>query len=127
MATTNKDFKVKNGLVVGGTGVFDGTVSVATPTETYHAATKEYVDTNASGSSLIVSDTPPANPSEGDQWYNSGDGVTYIYYDSFWVEASSGGQETSLIGYATETYVDVALSQKADKIELAPHPFLFGF
>lgn len=109
MTTTIKDFKVKNGLIVGGSGTFDGPVSVATPTETYHAATKEYVD-DAGGSSIVVSDSPPSSPSEGDLWYNSGDGVTYIYYDSFWVEASSGGQETSLVGYATETYVNNAVA-----------------
>jgi hypothetical protein len=44
VATDNKDFKVKNGLVVGGTGAFEGTVAVATPNQSSHATTKEYVD-----------------------------------------------------------------------------------
>lgn len=112
MTTTNKNFKVKNGLIVGGTGVFDGTVSVSTPTETYHAATKEYVDNNAGGAT--VSDVAPSSPAAGDQWYNTGDGVLYIYYDSFWVEAGAGGQEASLAGYATETYVDNAIAAIPD-------------
>ena len=33
MATVNKDFKVKNGLQVAGSGSFGGTLTVATPTE----------------------------------------------------------------------------------------------
>lgn len=118
MTTTDKDFKVKNGIVVGGSGVFSGTVEVATPTADDHAATKAYVDQNAGGAT--VSDNPPDNPSVGDQWYNSLDGVTYIYYDSYWVESSSGGQETSLDGYATEQYVD-------DAIAAIPAPDFTGY
>ena len=94
MATDNKDFKVKNGLVVGGAGTFDGTVTVATPTSNTHATTKLYVDDliagiGVGGGSLTVSDTAPASPSEGDLWYDSTDGSTYVFYDSFWVEATS--------------------------------------
>lgn len=90
MATENKDFKVKNGLVVGEGGIFNGTVTVATPTSQFHAATKQYVDETSGG--ITISDTAPSNPNEGDQWYNSLDGVTYVYFDSFWVESSSGGE-----------------------------------
>ena len=41
MSTVNKDFKVKNGLIVGLGGSFGGTVTVGTPTLAAHAATKE--------------------------------------------------------------------------------------
>jgi hypothetical protein len=34
----------------------------------------------------VVATTPPANPVEGQAWYNSDDGLTYIYYDSSWIE-----------------------------------------
>jgi len=43
MATSDKDFKVKNGLNVALGGTFGGTVTVATPTLSTHAATKGYV------------------------------------------------------------------------------------
>jgi hypothetical protein len=36
--------------------------------------------------SITVSETAPADPAEGDLWFNSTNAVTYIYYDSFWVE-----------------------------------------
>jgi hypothetical protein len=38
------------------------------------------------GGSITVSETAPAEPGEGDLWFNSSNAVTYIYYDSFWVE-----------------------------------------
>lgn len=92
MATANKDFRVKNGLVVAEGGTFGGTVTVATPTSNTHATTKLYVDNLLAGGgsgSITVSDTAPSSPSEGDLWYNSTDGSTYVYYDSFWVESTS--------------------------------------
>jgi hypothetical protein len=39
-------------------------------------------------SSIEIATTPPASPSEGDLWFESDTGKTFIYYDSFWVETS---------------------------------------
>jgi hypothetical protein len=47
LTTTDKDFKVKNGLVVTDGGTFGGPVAVGTPTEPSHAVTKEYIDSVA--------------------------------------------------------------------------------
>ena len=44
MATVNKDFRVKHGLNVAEGGTFGQAVTVGTPTENTHAATKLYVD-----------------------------------------------------------------------------------
>lgn len=44
MTTTNKDFKVKNGIQVSEGGTFGGPVAVGTPTDPSHAVTKEYLD-----------------------------------------------------------------------------------
>ncbi len=44
MTTTNKDFKVKNGIVVSEGGTFGGPVVVGEPTDPSHAVTKEYLD-----------------------------------------------------------------------------------
>ena len=38
----------------------------------------------------IVSTTAPENPEEGDIWFNSLIGTSYMYYDSFWVGISGG-------------------------------------
>jgi collagen type VII alpha len=37
----------------------------------------------------ISASTPPASPEEGDAWYDSATANLYVYYDGFWVEASS--------------------------------------
>jgi hypothetical protein len=36
--------------------------------------------------SITVSQTAPEDPAEGDLWFNSTNALTYIYYDSFWVD-----------------------------------------
>jgi len=45
----------------------------------------------ASGAGLTASDTAPASPSVGTQWFNTSTGKSYVYYDSFWVELDSNG------------------------------------
>ena len=60
------------------------------------------------GASLTVSDTAPSSPSEGDMWFESDTGATYVYYDSFWVEigASSRRSTTIDINDLSYTYAD---------------------
>lgn len=45
--------------------------------------------TGPTGAFTVSSDTPPANPDEGDAWFNSTTGQIYVYYDSYWVESAS--------------------------------------
>jgi hypothetical protein len=40
-------------------------------------------------STTVVSDTIPTGAQQGDIWYESDSGKTFVYYDSFWVEVSS--------------------------------------
>ena len=42
----------------------------------------------ATGASVTVSDTAPEGAGVGDIWYESDTGKMFVYYDSFWVEAS---------------------------------------
>lgn len=69
MATTDKDFKVKNGLIVALGGSFGGTVTVDTPTENTHAATKLYVDTKAP--IVPTESTEPVSPVDGQLWFDT--------------------------------------------------------
>ena len=41
-----------------------------------------------------ISDTPPSSPQQGQLWYESDTGKTFVYYDSFWIElvGSAGPQ-----------------------------------
>ena len=57
--------------------------------------------TASGGASVTTSDTAPASPSDGDLWYDSVGGRTYVYYQdpngSQWVDASpQGGGGASL-------------------------------
>ena len=46
-------------------------------------------------SGVTISDTAPANPSEGDLWYKSDVGTTLVYYDSSWVEITGSGSSSA--------------------------------
>ena len=54
----------------------------------YDAANYIWKNANVSGagSSVVISDSPPANASAGDAWLNTGDGTMYTYFDGYWVE-----------------------------------------
>ena len=107
MATVNKDFIVKNGIVVTGTtatvnnnqvlteassinALNDVTITSATTGQVLKYNGTVWVNdadaTGGGGGGLTVSDTAPGSPSEGDLWYKSDTGRTYVRYDSYWVE-----------------------------------------
>ena len=71
MATIDKDFKVKNGLVVALGGSFGGTVEVGTPTENAHAATKEYVDGKFTSVVIPTESEAPENPIDGQFYFDT--------------------------------------------------------
>ena len=45
---------------------------------------------------LTNSDTAPSSPRQNDMWYDTTNGRTYVYYDSYWVEMGSGSGEIFL-------------------------------
>jgi len=85
-------------------------------------ATETYVDDSIAaidfpdGAGMLISDTEPADPVEGTQWLNSDTAEVYIWDGAAWLEfpAGSGGSglepTVDLTGYATEVYVDDAVS-----------------
>ena len=88
MATSNKNFKVKNGLDVSGAATAESFVKTGGSAAQFLMADGSVSE--GGGGSLEVSQTPPDSPSEGDIWYNSTTGQTFVYYDSFWVENIAG-------------------------------------
>lgn len=104
MATVDKDFKVKNGLVVALGGSFGGTVTVATPTENTHAATKQYVDDNTGG--LLVSDTAPESPANGDLWFDTITERVHVYYSSQWLAIATLEDAEVLQDHIHDTSID---------------------
>ena len=103
MATENKDFKVKNGLVVASGGTFGGTVVVGTPTENSHAATKAYVD---SLTGISVGSTAPSSPSNGKQWLDTTTNRVNFYYDGSWYTQATIDDTNNLPQHIHDTAID---------------------
>jgi hypothetical protein len=82
VATTNKDFKVKHGLDVANGGTFGQAVTVGTPTENGHAATKLYVD---SIDFLVeTASTAPGSASNGQLYVDTIENRLAFYYNGQW-------------------------------------------
>lgn len=84
MATVDKDFKVKNGLVVANGGTFGGTVTVATPTLNDHAATKQYVDGAIADFRVPAGSSFPSPAEEGQLFFDEISEHLYLYINSAW-------------------------------------------
>ena len=82
MATTNRDFKVKHGLSVAEGGTFGQPVTVGTPTENTHAATKLYVDSKP----LLVAtaSTSPADAVNGQLYVDTQENRLLFFYNGQW-------------------------------------------
>jgi hypothetical protein len=104
MATVNKDFKVKNGLVVASGGTFGGTVVVGTPTENSHAATKAYVDSLTG--SMSVGSTAPSSPTNGTQWLDTLTNRVNFYYDGTWYTQATIDDTNNLPQHIHDTAID---------------------
>jgi hypothetical protein len=106
MATVDKDFKVKNGLVVANGGTFGGTVTVATPTLGDHATTKDYVDSLTGTPSIPISDDAPESPNAGDLWFDSVTERVHVYYGSEWVAIATLADSEVLRDHIHDTSID---------------------
>jgi hypothetical protein len=84
VATVNKDFRVKHGLNVAEGGTFGQAVTVGTPTENTHAATKSYVDSKevvvAQGSATPSTE----NSSNGELFIDTAENRLLFYYNGQW-------------------------------------------
>lgn len=107
MATVDKDFKVKNGLVVANGGTFGGTVTVATPTLGDHATTKDYVDNLVGGAvNVPVLSEAPANPDEGSLYIDTITNRLHMYLNSAWVAIATLQDSQTLQDHIHDTSID---------------------
>ena len=104
MATVDKDFKVKNGLVVTNGGSFGGAVTVGTPTQNSHAATKEYVDSLTG--SMAVGTTAPSSPINGTQWLDTLTNRVNFYYNGTWYTQATIDDTNNLPQHIHDTAID---------------------
>jgi hypothetical protein len=103
MATVEKDFKVKNGLIVSLGGTFGGAVTVATPTDLMHAATKQYVD-QASG--VEVSETDPVITRDGQFYLNSLDNHLAVSFNNAWIKLATFADTAEMRQHIHDTAID---------------------
>ena len=103
MATVNKDFRVKHGIAVAEGGTFGGTVTVATPTQNTHAATKSYVDSIAG---MVVGATAPTSPTNGKLWFDTLTERIHVYYNSEWVAIATLEDAERLQDHIHDTSID---------------------
>lgn len=111
MATTDKDFKVKNGLNVATTGTFGGVVTVATPTQNTHATTKLYVDTAIAGASagaIATESTNPVSPVDGQIYFNTTSQHLLIYSTDAadWIMIATFDDSADLQQHIHDTAID---------------------
>jgi hypothetical protein len=104
--TTNRNFKVKHGLDVADGGTFGSTVTVATPTENSHAATKLYVDTAVGSPQIPVSGTAPVSPDNGDLWFDTLTQRVHVYYNSQWVAIATLEDAEDLQDHIHDTSIE---------------------
>ena len=106
MATVNKDFKVKHGLDVTQGGTFGGTVTVATPTENTHAATKLYVDSK--GAVAAPASTAPAGPVNGQLWFDTVSRHVSVYSTDAadWIMIATFSDTADLRQHIHDTAID---------------------
>jgi hypothetical protein len=104
VATVNKDFRVKHGINVAEGGIFGSTVTVATPTQNAHAATKLYVDT-AIGSPTVGT-TQPESPVNGNLWFDTLTERVHVYYNSQWVAIATLEDAETLQDHIHDTSID---------------------
>jgi hypothetical protein len=102
MTTVDKDFRVKNGLVVANGGTFGGAVEVGTPTTNAHAATKEYVDNR----SMAVGSTAPSSPTNGTQWLDTSTNRINFYYNGSWYTQAIIEDTTNIPDHIHDTAID---------------------
>ena len=104
MATVDKDFRVKNGLVVANGGTFGNAVTVGAPTLAGHAATKEYVDSLTG--SMAVSSTAPSSPINGTQWLDTLTNRVNFYYNGAWYTQATIDDTQNLPQHIHDTAID---------------------
>jgi hypothetical protein len=104
VATVNKDFRVKHGINVAEGGIFGSTVTVATPTQNSHAATKLYVD-SAVGSPTVGT-TQPESPVNGSLWFDTLTERVHVYYNSQWVAIATLEDAETLQDHIHDTSID---------------------
>jgi hypothetical protein len=102
MAIVDKDFKVKNGLVVANGGTFGDAVTVGVPTLAVHAATKDYVDSRT----MAVDASAPSSPINGTMWLDTLTNRINFYYNGSWHTQATIEDTINIPDHIHDTAID---------------------
>lgn len=105
MATTSKDFKVKNGIQVAGDAVVAGTITAAAPTSANHVVTLAYLEANASNN-LDVLSTAPLNPTNGQTYFDTVTNRLNIFYGDQWLTVANIDDTLVIPQHIHDTSID---------------------
>ena len=105
MATVDKDFRVKHGLLVSNGGSFGDSVIVGAPTLASHAATKEYVDTAAGNPVVPFEASAPEAASNGQLYFDTLTGRLAIYSGSTWIPLATLADAETLQQHIHDTSI----------------------
>lgn len=141
--TTDDVFVATGGMVtlttngVPNTALPDGALAVDTTNHVfYYRSNSTWTEVTSGGATLTVSDTKPTvDIVQGDLWFESDSGRTFVYYDSFWVEIgaagyASGGQgqavdllnvSSDIIPSTTNTYSLGSPTKKWEEVFIGPN------
>lgn len=135
MATVNKAFKVKNGIIAPAATtaveplIIPHGTAPSSPTNgsIWTTTAGIYVRINGNtvgplgagtGGGVTVSDTAPGSPTAGDLWYESDTGNLYVYYDSFWVQVGGAGNVSDVVTNVQTASYQLVLSDRSKVIEM---------
>ena len=104
MATSNKDFKVKNGIQVAGDATIGGTISAATPTADSHVVTKSYLEANTGR--IPVSASAPSSPTDGMLWFDTTLERVNVYYSGIWITIATIADAEVLQDHIHDTSIE---------------------
>ena len=104
MATSDKDFKVKNGIQVSGDATIGGTISAADPTADNHVVTKSYLEANSAFPT--VDSTAPSSPVAGQLWLDSVSLRLHVYDGSSWITLATKADADYLADHIHDTAID---------------------
>lgn len=104
MATTDKDFKVKNGIQVAGDGVFGGNIVAAAPTQNNHVVTLGYLQ--GMSNAIDFGAIPPEFAEDGQLWFDTIVQRVNVFYDGTWRTIATIDDTLNIPDHIHDTSID---------------------
>lgn len=104
MATSDKDFKVKNGIQVAGDAVIAGNITAADPTANDHVVTKGYLEANSAFPT--VDSAAPSSPVSGQLWLDTVSLRLHVYDGTQWITLATKADADYLADHIHDTAID---------------------